>query len=110
VYSGRLTKKAIPYDFCNPIRSSISSPLSFTSLELLRGGGGGFPLHGTFTPFMSVKKKAPTILEKKKKGKCKSRSHSYVDVPPYITFPNTISNRKGQNRMVIWREKEATVC
>jgi len=73
-------------------------------------GGGGFPLHGTFTPFMSVKKKAPTILEKKKKGKCKSRSHSYVDVPPYITFPNTISNRKGQNRMVIWREKEATVC
>lgn len=42
----------------------------------------------TFTPFMSVKKKAPSNIrkKKKKKGKCKSRSQSYVDVPPYITF------------------------
>jgi len=38
-------------------------------------GGGGFPLHGTFTPFMSVKKKAPTILEKKKK-----RENAKVDL------------------------------
>ena len=38
VYSGRLTKKAIPYGFCNPIHISISPPFSFTSLELLRGG------------------------------------------------------------------------
>jgi len=38
---------------------------------------GRFPLHETFTftPFMSVKKKAPTILEKKKR-----RENAKVDL------------------------------
>jgi hypothetical protein len=72
---------------------------------------GRFPLHETFTftPFMSVKKKAPTILEKKKEGKMQKSISILCGCSTIYHFPNTISNRKRQNRVVIWREKEGTL-